>query len=215
MTQWITLLAGKRWPARRMLGLLVALLIALAPAPPAPTVMAQAVWPAGEPVPNGDLSAPFPDIVPLDIPSAEWYLVQRINELRIGNRRNPLVWDDVLADLARQRSWDMIDRNYFSHEIPGVGSAPWWLLAQVTGARGTGENLGMSNLPNGQVVDSLFDDWVASPTHLENMVRPEFTRIGMGIIEVPTTWAPGSTVKVVTQLYAIAPGPLGRAAPTG
>ena len=82
-----------------------------------------------------------------------------------------------------------------------------WLLDQLPQAFGTGENLGESNEPNAYFLESLFQAWVLSPSHLENMLRPEFNRIGIGIVETPTE-PPGATLKMVTQVFAIANGPL-------
>ena len=141
--------------------------------------------------------------------SAELTVLHLINLFRLGNGVAPLEWDSALVELARTRSADMAERNYFSHDIPGVGYGPLWLLDQLHGATGTGENLGLSDERNETAMQSLFDAWVASPTHLENLLRPEFNRIGVGVIEVPTRF-PGRTFKYVTQVFAIASGPLSR-----
>src|SRR5688572_27850356 len=142
--------------------------------------------------------------------SAELTVLHLINLFRLGNGVGPLEWDAALVELARIRSADMADRNYFSHDIPGVGYGPLWLLDQLRGAIGTGENLGLSDERNETAMQSLFDAWVASPTHLENLLRPEFNRIGVGVVEVPARF-PGRTFKYVTQVFAIATGPLSRA----
>ena len=94
----------------------------------------------------------------------------------------------------------------FAHDIPGEGYAPLWLLRQVPRARGAGENLGRSAAPNGAVVRALFAAWVASPAHYENMVRPQFTRVGVGVVEVARPRGP--SLKVVAQVFAAASGPL-------
>jgi uncharacterized protein YkwD len=131
-----------------------------------------------------------------------------INELRRASGRSPLELDPALTELARTRSQDMAERHYFSHDIPGTGFAPQWLMDQLEGARGTGENLGLSNEANEQVVRGLFGAWVASPAHLENMLRPQFTRVGVGVVEVPE--GSGRSLKLVTQVFAAAPGLLRR-----
>jgi len=120
-----------------------------------------------------------------------------------------LEWDPVLTDLAHERSVDMVERSYFGHDIPGDGFGPEWELSQLSGVIGTGENVGLSDESNGTAMWSLFDAWVASPTHLENLLRPEFNRIGIGVVEVPTL-RPERTIKVVTQVFAIAIGPVRR-----
>jgi uncharacterized protein YkwD len=145
---------------------------------------------------------------PMDPVSTEAQLVERINALRAEHGRRPLALDTALSDLARERSEDMVARGYFGHDIPGVGFAPHWLLSQLADARGAGENLGLSIEPNDRVVDSLFATWVASPSHRENMLRPQYSHVGVGTVEVPGPRR--TTLKVITQAFAMAAGPLAR-----
>jgi uncharacterized protein YkwD len=141
--------------------------------------------------------------------AAEFTVLNLLNLFRLEHGVQPLEWDPVLTDLARERSADMAERNYFGHDIPGVGYGPEWELSQLSGVIGTGENLGEGDESNETAMWSLFDAWVASPTHLENLLRPEFNRIGIGVVEVPTL-RPERTIKVVTQVFAIAVGPVRR-----
>jgi uncharacterized protein YkwD len=97
----------------------------------------------------------------------------------------------------------------FDHQIPGVGFAPFWITSQIKGAIGSGENLGASVGPNDQFVGSLFRDWVDSPSHLENLLRPQWTHMGVGIVELRQPR--GMPVKVVTHIFVMAGGPLSRA----
>jgi uncharacterized protein YkwD len=191
---------GARW------GTLVARCIAAAALAaallPARGVMAQAT---PQPIaPETDSAAP------LDIVAAQQQLIAMINDLRSASGVAPLEPDEVLIELATERSQDMADRSYFSHEIPGVGFGPQWLLDQLPAARGTGENLGLSDAPDASVLDTLFNAWLTSPSHLENMLRPEFNRVGIGIVVMPGD-GEATTIKVVTQVFAIAPEPLARA----
>ena len=156
--------------------------------------------------PPAELEAPA---IEPEAEAAEVTLLHLINLFRLENGIAPLGWDTSLTDLARVRSTDMAQRNYFSHDIPGVGYGPLWLLEQLKGAIGTGENLGLSDERNETAMYSLFAAWVASPTHLENLLRPEFNRIGVGVIEIPSR-VPGRSLKYVTQVFAIAIGPLSR-----
>ena len=174
-----------------------------------PARLAGAPVAAQEAPPEEALAPEAPESPPSYTESAEVTILHLINLFRLGNGVRPLEWDPTLVEMARLRSADMAARSYFGHDIPGVGYGPLWLLNQLRGATGTGENLGLSDERNETAVHSLFDAWVASPTHLENLLRPEFNRIGVGIVEVPTR-LPGRTLKYVTQYFAIAVGPLSR-----
>ena len=162
----------------------------------------------GSPVARAQ-EAPAEQPAGLDTEAAEFVILNLLNLLRLEHGLAVLESDAALAELARLRCIDMVERGYFGHDIPGVGFGPIWLLSQLPAARGTGENLGLSDERNETAMWSLFDAWIESPTHLENLLRPEFNRVGVGVIEVPTRF-PGRTLKVVAQVFAIANGPLTR-----
>ncbi len=149
------------------------------------------------------------DTEAVDTAAAEFTLLNKLNLYRLGNGVAPLELDTALAEIARLRCMDMIERNYFSHEIPGYGYAPYWILAQLNGAVGAGENLGISDEANAVFVDKLHESWELSSIHQVNLLRPEFSRIGIAVVEVPTA-PPGFTLKVVAQVFAMASGPLTR-----
>jgi uncharacterized protein YkwD len=167
----------------------------------------------GDPVPPAIVEAyeRLPN-APLDPAAAELDLVERINALRVAWGEPPLVVDQALVDLARARSADMAERNFVSHEIPGVGYGPRWAQSQIAGGIYVyiGENLGLSPFPNEMMTQTLLDAWVQSPTHLENLVRPQFKRVGIGVVEAPGP-VEGMTRKFVTQYFADSPQPLARA----
>jgi len=177
------------------------------------TLLASVLWSAAVAGVSAQTAHPLPEVAaanaPIDAPAAEIQLLDLINLLRMEHGRAPLEWDVALTDLAYARNLDMIERRYFSHDIPDIGFAPFWLKSQLPRALGAGENLGLSDEPNPFVVGSLYNSWVASPTHLENMLRPEWNRIGVGLNEVPS-YFPGVTLKYVTQVFAVASGPLTR-----
>jgi uncharacterized protein YkwD len=167
----------------------------------------------GDPVPFPILQAyaELPN-APMDPTAAEMDLIDRINALRVAWGERPLAVDQALVDLARERSADMAERNFVSHEIPGVGYGPRWAQSQLAGGLYVyvGENLGLSPFPNEMMTQTLFDAWVQSPTHLENLVRPEFRRVGIGVVEAPGP-VEGMTRKFVTQYFADSVRPLSRA----
>ena len=199
------------------LGLLVASsgsAISALPAAAAPHLdeVVEMSLPAAQDTAARDATAPaqVAAALPLDRDGAEYHVAAMINELRAIYALRPLAVDVTLIQMARERSQDMAERKYFGHQIPGIGFAPEWIRRQLPRAIGIGETLGLSIENGDSFVPSLFRAWLASPTHLENMVRPEFNRVGIGVVEVPSR-IPGVTLKYVTQLFAIASGPLQRA----
>ena len=53
---------------------------------------------------------------------SEQELFALTNQARASAGRKALHWDGALASIARSRSQDMIERDYFSHEIAGSGA---------------------------------------------------------------------------------------------
>lgn len=163
------------------------------------------------------LAAPVEPVAAQEAPpgidglAAAQQLLDLVNALRAEYGVGPMELSPVAGEVALDRSVAMFDCNYcsFDHQIPGVGYAPYWEIAQIHGAIGAGENLGLTGEPNDQFVQALFDSWVASPTHLENLLRPQWTHMGLGVLEVQ--FRPGLSQKVVTQLFVMANGPLSRA----
>jgi len=119
----------------------------------------------------------LPDNLDLtDDPLAERQLFGLVNEER--------------AKRGRAHSSEMFRLKYFSHESPVAGS-PFDRLraAGITYSR-AGENLAYA-----QSVAIAHRALMDSTGHRENILRPEFTRIGIGIISA------GAYGRMVTQLF--------------
>jgi len=94
--------------------------------------------------------------------------------------------DADLDGTARGHSDDMLRRNFFSHINPD-GLSPGDRMAPVAAATfsrtgeniwsGSGQDYGDSRLLARMIVDS----WMSSPTHRENILRPEYTHLGVGV----------------------------------
>ena len=96
--------------------------------------------------------------------------VDKINQLRASLGLPTLAVDPELAAQARVWSQTMKDAgNIFHSKALDAGiSADWEKL---------GENVGV-----GDTVDALFDAFVNSPKHYENLVDPSFRFIGVGVV---------------------------------
>jgi uncharacterized protein YkwD len=123
-------------------------------------------------------------------PVAERQLFDLVNEERVQRGFGALAQDERLVPVARSHSEEMFKLKYFSHESPVTGS-PFDRLrsADITYAR-AGENLAYA-----QSVSVAHRALMESPGHRENMLRPEFTGIGIGVIDA------GAYGRMVTQLF--------------
>ena len=123
-------------------------------------------------------------------PVAERQLFDLVNEERTARGLSPLEWDDRLVPVGRAHSEEMFALKYFSHESPVSGS-PFDRLraAGITYTR-AGENLAYA-----QSIAVAHRALMESPGHRENILRPEFTRIGIGVV------SGGAYGRMVTQLF--------------
>jgi uncharacterized protein YkwD len=123
-------------------------------------------------------------------PIAERQLFDLVNEERTQRSLLALVWDQRLVPVARAHSEEMFRLKYFSHDSPVSGS-PFDRLkaAKITYSR-AGENLAFA-----QSITVAHRALMDSPGHRENILRPEFTRIGIGVINA------GIYGRMVTQLF--------------
>lgn len=102
---------------------------------------------------------------------------------------------ELLKQAASMKAKDMAEKGYFSHTGPD-GSLPWkWL--EKAGYRYTyaGENLAVKFTDSKDVQEA----WMKSPTHRANILKSEFTEIGIGTAQ---GMYDGKEVTFVVQFFA-------------
>jgi cysteine-rich secretory family protein len=103
--------------------------------------------------------------------SAEATFVSRINALRASKGLSTLEVHPNLVAKARDWAATMAGAGAISHSKLSDGiTADWQKL---------GENVGV-----GPAVEGLHNAFVASPKHYENLVDPQFTQVGIGVVTV-------------------------------
>ncbi|ACV62704.1 SCP-like extracellular [Desulfofarcimen acetoxidans DSM 771] len=101
-----------------------------------------------------------------------------VNKERVANGLKPLELDMRLVKTARLKSQDMVKLGYFDHQSPTYGS-PFDMMKQFRISFSyAGENLAGS--PD---VNTAHVNLMNSPGHRENILRPEFTHIGIGVFD--------------------------------
>ena len=123
-------------------------------------------------------------------PVAERQMFDLVNDERAAVGLRVLAWDDRLVPVARQHSEEMFKLKYFAHQSPVSGS-PFDRLraADITYSR-AGENLAYA-----QSVSVAHRGLMQSQGHRENILRPEFTRIAIGVISA------GPYGRMFTQMF--------------
>ena len=99
------------------------------------------------------------------------------NEERRENNATPLVQNDLLERAAQFKAYDMATKGYFAHTSP-EGKTPWYWLDQVGyNYSRAGENLAVNFFESSDVAKA----WMSSPTHRANIVKKNFTQIGIAV----------------------------------
>lgn len=92
--------------------------------------------------------------------------------------------DTELSKVARIKSQDMKDKNYFDHNSPTYGS-PFDMMKQFgISYKTAGENIAQGQQTPAEVVQA----WMNSQGHRENIMNPNYTHIGLGYEESGNYW---------------------------
>jgi hypothetical protein len=100
-----------------------------------------------------------------------------------ARRALPPLGAEARLELASQRhSEDMARRSFFEHETPEGVDPQARILATGYPATNafTGENIARGEFAESSPVE-IVDSWMHSPGHRENILRAEFTEIGVGV----------------------------------
>jgi uncharacterized protein YkwD len=118
--------------------------------------------------------------------TSESDLVAMTNRARASAGLKALKVDSTLHTVARWRSKDMIDRNYFSHDIPGYGKV-WDKLNAIGYCYNVaGENIGWNNYPDDIATAAVQQAFMDSAGHRANIMGKTWDVIGIGAYKGPT-----------------------------
>ncbi|MDB5238104.1 MAG: hypothetical protein JWM46_374 [Candidatus Kaiserbacteria bacterium] len=101
------------------------------------------------------------------------------NADRSSQGLSSLTEDPLLAQAAQAKANDMAAKGYFSHVSPD-GKTPWYWFDSVKYPYSyAGENLAV-DFTDSQDVETA---WMNSPMHRANILKAQYTRIGIGIAQ--------------------------------
>ncbi len=105
-------------------------------------------------------------------------MLELVNGERTSRGLKPLKADPELAEVARAHSRDMFARGYFAHINPD-GKNPFdRIKAGKVRFLTAGENLAL-----GRSLKQCHEGLMQSPGHRANILRPQFGRLGIGILD--------------------------------
>ncbi len=127
----------------------------------------------------------IPDIsVDSSVSAYEKKVVVLVNEIRKEYGLSELKLNTKLCAVARAKSQDMKDNNYFSHTSPTYGSPFDMMKSFGISYRTAGENIAMGYRTPEEVVDG----WMNSEGHRANILNGSFKEIGMGHVANGNYW---------------------------
>ena len=110
-------------------------------------------------------------------PGAASEIFELLNRARVDAGEDPLAWSPALTRVGAGHAAEMYLEGYFSHVSGETGTVGDRLEAAGIPFVLAGENLALAATP-GQVHEGLMD----SPGHRENILRPEFRRVGIAVV---------------------------------
>ncbi len=114
---------------------------------------------------------------PDDIRTLETEVIRLVNAERKKAGRSALAENSEVSRVARIKSKDFIDNNYFSHNSPTYGS-PFDMLKSF----GIKYTAAAENIANGQrSAAEVMKTWMNSPGHKANILSSTYNQIGVGV----------------------------------
>ncbi|MFD2670549.1 CAP domain-containing protein [Marinicrinis sediminis] len=143
-----------------------------------------------QPAPKQPTPAPTPAPSIKGLTPEEQKMVNLVNQERLKAGVGALKADLALTKVARVKSSDMINKNYFSHQSPTYGS-PFDMMKQFgISYRTAGENIACN-----QTVDKAHQALMNSSGHRKNILSGNFNHVGIGIVNG------GACGKMFTQMF--------------
>ncbi len=131
-----------------------------------------------EPDSNERVNLPFKVENSRPRPDLEKQMLDLVNKERQANGLSPLAADPELTEVARRHSADMFVRGYFAHDTP-EGLTPFDRMRAANVRFVTaGENLALA-----PTIPVAHTGLMNSPGHRANILRPQFGRVGIGVMD--------------------------------
>ncbi len=118
------------------------------------------------------------------------------NNPETNGRALPLRWSDRLAAVARAHSLDMLNEGYFSHQDRQGGSVATRIEAAGMKWQAVGENIAIY-CSVARAEASFMSEPRFGKNHRANILSPEFTEIGIGVVQ-----APNGSLYITQDFYA-------------
>ena len=131
-----------------------------------------------QPDSNERVNLPFKVATTRPRPDLEQQMLDLVNQERQAAGLPPVAPDPELTEVARKHSADMFARGYFAHDTP-EGLTPFdRMRAANVRFLTAGENLALA-----PTITVAHNGLMNSPGHRANILRPQFGRLGIGVMD--------------------------------
>jgi hypothetical protein len=121
-------------------------------------------------------------------------LLEDTNNERLKQGLGPLTLNTTLSTAAHKKAEDMFVHDYWAHVSPD-GTTPWdFIIGEGYRYTYAGENLARDFNDSDGVVQA----WMNSPSHKDNLLRPEYEEIGFAVVNGNLN---GSDTTLVVQMF--------------
>jgi uncharacterized protein YkwD len=117
-----------------------------------------------------------------DMSSIEQQIFELTNRERSNYGLPPLQINQELNAVAKRKSMDMGDLDYFSHNGPDGKTTMDWLIEKGYSFNAWGENI--ANFEANVTAEEIIHEWMNSPGHRENILANNFTLLGVGVYHI-------------------------------
>ena len=111
-------------------------------------------------------------------------VIRLVNEIRVKNGLSELKSDWELSRVARFKSQDMKDNNYFSHTSPVYGSPFQMMKSFGISYKSAGENIARGQ----KTPEAVVNAWMNSSGHRANILNSSYNTIGVGYVKSGNYW---------------------------
>lgn len=115
-----------------------------------------------------------------DVESVRRELLEMLNETRRGAGLGELTEHAGLREVALGHSRDMVAQDYIGHQSPRTGTP-----ADRVRASGLQSGLVLENIGRGYSAAEIHRGLMESPGHRANLVNPDVTHVGIGVVAQP------------------------------
>lgn len=117
-------------------------------------------------------------------------VLELVNSVRSEAGVGKVTYNEELAKVASDKAKDMVENGYFSHQSKTYGT-PFEMMRSY----GISFKAAAENIAGNKTVERAFYSWMASDSHKENILNPDYDEMGVGVCISPVYG------KVIVQMF--------------